>query len=479
MPSIQEREDAVEALRAEIRELDALEAPSDEQTARFDVALTEFETAKADLDAARERQERAQRAVASGTRESGFGAPQVTIRKDPFENLEALRFADPTSDDVVARAITAVSEVKIRGVRDEHREAVVRKIEEMPGVAVHALIFGSPAYRSAFADTLAAIGKGKFPILSGEQAEAMRLADSFDGERAAFSLTGGNGGYMLPTLLDPTLIETGVASVDNLRSIARVETISQNIWHGVTVGNVTAYWTSEGADLTAGNPTMTGPSVTASKLTAYLPGSYEIFEDSSLLAQLPGLIGDGMSYVEQQAFVNGSGSGAPKGIITAISATVGSTVTVTTRGSFTSASSQDVYNLVNAVTPRYEASSTFLAHKSWFNMVNTMSPNGGGSLFWGNFMQAGWKKPPLLGYEVLTASDMPNGGSAWTSGTAIAVLGDFKQYLIVDRIGTTVEFVQNVFNGTTNLPTGQRALVAHKRVGADASNIDAFRFLKA
>jgi HK97 family phage major capsid protein len=70
------------------------------------------------------------------------------------------------------------------------------------------------------------------------------------------------------------------------------------VWHGVSVGNVTVYWKGEGSAFTDGTPTFAGPSVTASLLTAYVTGSYEIFEDSNLQAQLPGLIGEAFDFKE-------------------------------------------------------------------------------------------------------------------------------------------------------------------------------------
>jgi len=458
----------VDALRTELLELDTVETPTDEQVARSTAALTEYDEAVVARDAAVARETKMdaiRSAVADpANRENGFGGINVSIKRDPFENMDALRYADPDSDDLVARAVTAISEVKMRGIKDEDREAAVRAVESVSGAAVHALVHGSSAYRSAFV----AWGKsaGQNPIYTAEETAAVRTA---------LSLTGANGGYTLPTLLDPTLIKTGTAVKNPIRRLSRVETITQNVWHGVSVGNVTAYWTAQAADFTDGAPTLASPSVTAAKLTAYIAGSYEIFEDSMLLGQLPGLIGEGMDYVESTAFVSGSGSGAPKGIITAISATVASTVTATTRGSFTSASSGDVYALVNSVTPRYEDSVTWVANKATFNMINTMSPSGGGSLFWRDLNGSATVRPPLLGSPTASSSDV---SAAATSGTVFMILGDWSQYLIVDRIGTTVEFVQNVFNGTTSLPTGQRALVAHKRVGADCTDLNAFRFLK-
>jgi HK97 family phage major capsid protein len=68
--------------------------------------------------------------------------------------------------------------------------------------------------------------------------------------------------------------------------------------------------------------------------------------------------------------------------------------------------------------------------------------------------------------------------STTTSGNVLMVLGDFSRFLIYDRLGTVIETMQHVVDGS-GLPTGQRGLVARKRVGSDCLDIGAFRFLKA
>jgi HK97 family phage major capsid protein len=440
---------------------------TEQQTAweALDTEETEISTRATELEEAEARAERVRESRAKfGSQKMGAGV-NVSIKKDPFENLDALRHTAPDDEDVIARAVTALTdkEYRTRGVKDAHVQAAVERVESIPGAAHHALVHGSKAYRSAFNTYMKS--QGQNPLYTQEEAIAMRTA---------LSLTGANGGYTLPTLLDPTLIHTGTATKNPIRRLSRVETVTQNVWHGVSVGNVTTYWKGEGSAFTEGSPTLSNPSVTAAMLTAYLTASYEIFEDSNLQSQLPGLIGEAFDYTEGTAFISGSGSTAPKGIITAISATAASTVTATTRGAFTSASALDVYAVVNAVTPRYEESAAWVGNKATFNTINQMSPNGGGSLYWGNFDQAGFSKPPLLGSSVNTSSDM---SAAQTSGTILLILGDFSQFLIIDRIGTSVEFMQNVVDGN-GLPTGQRGLVAHKRVGSDCTDINAFRFLK-
>lgn len=451
----------VEALRAEIVELDAVEDPTEEQAARFNEAISEFDTAKSEHDAELERQEKINRIRNAPIREAGFAVPNVVVRKDPFENLDAIRTESPES--LVSRAVTAVEDTQYRGgwgITDAHREAVVEKIERVPGVAAYALAVGSPAYLSAFRSWLSSGGQ---PVYTDEERNAVR---------ASLSLTSANGGYSLPMLLDPTLIYTGTATKNPIRRLSRVVTGTQNVWHGVTAGAVTTAWKSEGSAFTDGSPTFGGPTVTAANLTAYVTASYEIFQDSNLQAELPGLIAEAIDFAESTAFVTGSGSGAPTGVVTAISATVGSTVTATTRGSFTSASAVDVFALLNSVAPRFEESVTWVANKATFNTIRQMSTGSNGSLFWTDLGQA----TPLnmLGSPVASSSDMP---SATTSGNVLIVLGDFSRFIVFDRIGTSLEFIPNVVDGS-GVPTGQRGLVAYKRVGSNVVDVNAFRFLK-
>lgn len=456
----------LETLRSEIAELDALETPTEEEAARYDAALTEWDEKKAEHDTLVARSERIE-AVRSaslheGNRESGFGAGvYVTVRQDPFENLDAMRYQ--ADDDLVSRAVTAFEDKAVtRGASSKALEALVERLETVPGAARHALLHGSPAYRSAFGTFLRA--QGGTPLYSPEEMAAVR---------ASMSLSGAAGGYMLPTLLDPTLIHTGTATKNPIRRIARVVEGTQNVWHGVSVGNVATYWKAEGSAFTDGTPTFSNPSVTAGNLTAYVTGSYEIFEDSSSQMQLPGLIGEAFDYAEGTAFISGSGTNAPKGIVTAISGTAGDTITATTRGSFTTASGVDVFALLNSLPSRYEDTSTWVANKATFNTIKQMPAGSGAtSSIWPNFEAA--LGNPLLGSPTAQASDMP---STTVSGTVLIVLGDFSQYVVYDRLGTSVEFIQNVVD-TNGLPTGQRGLVAHKRVGGDVTDLNAFRFLK-
>jgi HK97 family phage major capsid protein len=468
--------EGMDVLRAEILELDALEEPTDEQVERFTAANDEWDAMTTEHDELVARAERVERvrtaSLNPGNVERADTGPAFHKKDDdPFGDVNELVYRsdnDPRLRDMALKAFD--SDVKrggiLRRVTTDERELLLERIDTVKGAARHALIHGSEAYASAFNEVMRAQWSGRQAILNPAEAEVLR---------ASMALGNTTGGYTLPTLLDPTLIHTGTATNDPLRQIARLEQGSVNVWHGVSVGNVTSFWTAEAATMTDGSPTFAGPTVTAAKMTSYVTGSYEIFEDSDLMSQLPGLIDESQGYLEGTAFVSGSGTNAPKGIITAISGTAASTVTATTRGAFTVSSSVDVYALLNAVTPRYEKSVQWVANKATFNTINQMSPTGGGSLFWGDLNSMTPLNRPLLGWPIVPTSDV---SAAQTSGTVLIVLGDFRQFVIYDRLGTQVEVLQNVIDQATGLPTGQRGVIAHRRVGSDVTDINAFRFLK-
>ena len=459
---IEELGEQINAVRAEMLDLEQIEADTitDEQTARMEVIPSEFDTLTAERDQLVEAEAAADRVRQAAEIPANREAPAVHVTRDAFDLTAIERMSD--SGYEIRDAALAAFEGRQRGIPEEAVETLLTKIETIPGVARHALVHGSRAYRDAFVESVRASGHGRPAIYTPEQADAMR---------ASLSLTSANGGYVLPTLLDPTLIHTGTASKTSLRSVSRVEQGTQDKWNGASVGNVTTYWKAEGSAFTDGSPTLAGPQVDAAMLTAYVTGSYELFEDSNLLQQLPGLIAESMDFAEADAFVTGSGSDAPKGIITCLSGTAGVTITATTRGSFTTASAVDVFALLNAIPSRYEDRSTWVANKVTFNTIKQMSTGSNGSYFWSDFNAA--IGSPLLGSPIVQSSAF---ASATTSGTKLMVLGDFSQFLIYDRIGVTVEVIQNVVDGS-GLPTGQRGLVAHKRVGSNVTDQNAFRVL--
>lgn len=460
---IQELQARLDALRSEIDELDALESPTDEQTARFGVALDEFESVKAERDGEQARQERldAVRAVAAlptTVRESGFSAPEVIVKRSPFDNLDNIRSGFVSNSEIQSRALTAIEET---GGDSDHMQRATELVQKHAGIAAHVLMTGSPAYRSGFE---------KF-MRSPEMFTALLTAEEAHAFRAAMSTTAANGGYLIPFLLDPTVILTNNGTANPIRQISRVEVGTSNKWNGVTSAGVTAEWKGEGSVAADGSPTFGQPSITAILGDAYVLGSFEAFQDTNIEAQLPRLIQDAKDRLEATAFTTGAGgTSAPKGVVTAAAAVTASRVSPTTGGTFSAAT--EVYLVANAVPARHASRASWVANKTIINKVRSFDVYGGSSFLADLSMG---QPPMLLGQPLYEASDM---SSSVTTGSNILLAGDFSEYLIYDRAGVTLEYVPNVFDTTTGRPTGQRGFLAHWRTGADVTNVNAFRLLQ-
>ncbi len=82
-------------------------------------------------------------------------------------------------------------------------------------------------------------------------------------------------------------------------------------------------------------------------------------------------------------------------------------------------------------------------------------------------------RPTALGWPIYENSNMDGTLSA-AAADYLVLSGDFKQFAIVDRVGTSIEVIQNLV-GTNHRPTGQRGFLMHYRSGSDVLVQDAFR----
>jgi HK97 family phage major capsid protein len=458
-------------MRASLLEIEALPEPTDEDATRADGLISEWdvlETERVPLAAkitARSAAIEAVRNAAPGV-ENGFsgGAPEVIVKRNVFENLDGISRGFMPGADMRAAALTAIEEAADEA-QDSAREQATQLVQRdgrAGGIARHILLTGSPAYRSGFQKYL------EHPETFGSMLER----DEAEAMRAAMSTAGANGGYLIPFLLDPTIILTNAGSANPFRQISRVETGTSNQWHGITSAGVNAEWKAEGAAAADATPTFTQPAITAFLADAYVLGSYEALEDTNIATQIPMLVADAKDRLEAAAFATGSGTGQPWGVVAAVAAVAGSKVISSTPGAFTTGNRADVDGLLVAVPPRYRKTSSWIANYAIFDVIRRMDIYGGGS-FWANL--GGNLPEVLLGRSIYEASAMD---STQVAGKNVLLAGDFSQYLIYDRIGVSLEFVPNVFDPTTGRPTGQRGWFATWRVGANITDPTAFRVLQ-
>lgn len=334
----------------------------------------------------------------------------------------------------------------------------------------------SEAYRSAFMKIVGRGASGAF--LTPEEARAVEAVNE---TRAAMSLSDANGGYGVPVFIDPTIILTAQGHPNDFFTIARVENITNDEWKGVSSAGATSYWTTEGTQITGGDPTLAQPNVVTKRLSTYVTYSFEIGGDYPGFATEVGrVMAESQSEALVSAFTNGLGTTAqPVGITTAILA--GGTsyqLAVTTDGSF---GATDVYKLWDALPIKYRGNASWMASTSVANAVRQFAAGSSNSdaNFTINITQMELER--LFGrpfyYNDYMSDAVGTGGATSASDLNLLIVGDFRNFLIANRVGATVETVQHVIDTTTGTPTGQRGVLMWRRLGSDSINDNGFRML--
>lgn len=380
--------------------------------------------------------------------------------KDPWDLSEVRTFnrsRGEVGQELRARAVSAIEQMP--GLNDQRRAGATKIVErfdnEAGDISRMALATSAPAYVRAFAKA----ARGQEHTLTPEERDAVTRA---------MSLTDGEGGYLVPFQLDPTVIITSDGSFNQIRQIARQVVATGDVWNGVSAGETSWSWDDEAEEASDDSSTFVQPTVPIHKGTGFVPISIEALADEQNVSQEVGrLLAAGKETLEATAFAVGSGSGQPNGIVTALAGTA-SNITTATAATF---ASEDVYTTQNALPARYRAMASWLANNGIYNEIRQFASSDGPDLW----ERIGEDRPGLLlGRSAYEAEAMS--ADAATSAEHIAVFGDFSNYVIADRIGMTVEFVPHLF-GANNRPTGQRGWYAYFRTGGDVVNIGGLRLL--
>src|SRR6185437_10866616 len=390
----------------------------------------------------------------NGNGRYGSTTPELVVsrQRDPYDNNEAVRSLVITRGELRERALDAVElEVKRGNLAHDFAEEVTRKTQDQffgqSNIARHVLLTGGDEYQQAFRD-----------YLEDPQGQA---------SRAALSLTLANGGYLLPFVLDPTIILTNASSANPWRRISNVKTTTSNTWNGVNSAGVNAAWLAEGTIVTDNTPTVANIVVTPGKAAAWVFGSYEVLEDTDFGQQLPGLLADAKDRLEEAAFATGSGSGQPQGAVN------GATTVVTT-GTTLVIAVGDVYAVQGALPPRFRNAPgcAWVANVAIINSFRQLD-TAGGSSFWTNLGKG--QPETLLGAPIYESTTM---SATKSVGSLEAIFGDFGQYIIVDRVGVSMIYEPLVKGTGGILPAGQAGWFMFWRVGAQLSTVNAFRVMK-
>jgi HK97 family phage major capsid protein len=155
----------------------------------------------------------------------------------------------------------------------------------------------------------------------------------------------------------------------------------------------------------------------------------EAAEDENVSQIVAGLFADAKVRLDEAAFVTGSGSGQPTGLVTAVSATAGSVVKAATDGAFALA---DPYAVQDDLPARYQDNVRWMCHKTIANKVRQFDNSASGQYALVDSL-AGPVSRTILGDPLVLNSNFST--AIDTNDNYILAYGDFSQYVIVDRTG--------------------------------------------
>ena len=431
-------------------------ALSDDETAAFDEARGKVTSLDEEITKTNERiaelEKIAERAA------TAKDVPQVIRKTQPTDVLED-RSATPSQ---IADAVTRSVEAELG---DGPELAQVRKIVKRHSADTQwsrqVLARSTPVYERAFGKLVA--NGGQVAQLTAEE------------QRAIVVGTNTAGGFMVPTVIDPTFVYTNDGTTNAIRAISRVVTLTgaANAVTGVATAGITASWDAELEEVSDDAPELSQPSVPIHRAQAFVPYSIESEQDiPGLSDQLRMALQDAKDRLEGTAFATGSGSGEPTGIFTALDANTNVELTTTTAATV---GLVDLHAVYRALPIRWRSRASWLMNPLWLGAIRQLGSAVGAS-FTGDLRDPYPER--IIGRPVVESDDAPEVQTT-TALDNILVFGDFSNYVIADKPASMmVEFIPHVFGATNGRPIGARALYAFWRTGADSVNDLAFRLLQ-
>ncbi len=443
-------------IRSRLQEIDADAAGerfAEAQTAEWNELNDEFERNIELIKELEARAQRIDRLTSEGSvekePESRYSRGRPKLVPDDATDLAAYRThardVDQLHDGYLEGALSLIEQMQpadARANRDASKERVDQLLRytdkaDERALARRIIATSNPVYQRAF---------GKY-VTSGK--------DFLTNEESrALSLTAGSGGYAVPYTLDPTVIIVSGGARNPIRDLARIETITGNNWIGITSTGVTASYSAAATETSDNAPTLVQPSLNVEKAQAFIPFDIEIGQDwGSLQSEMARLLGDAKNRLESTEFQGGLGhtSNAPQGLLVGATAVVSSATTAT----FAVA---DLYSLRNGLGQQWHDNATIVGNRAAFDKVRQFDTAGGASLW----VQLQYGAPAtLLGYPAREWSAYSS--ALTTTGSTVLTIGDFSNFLIVDRVGMDVELIPHLFSTANNRPSGQRGLYCYWR----------------
>lgn len=301
-----------------------------------------------------------------------------------------------------------------------------------------------------------------------------------DIERKAMNVgTPADGGYAVPIQQDRDIMRL-LTDLSPMRQVCRVMTVGTEDYRKlVNLGGTASGWVGE----TDARPATAGPTLAQLKpsfgeLYANPEVTQKALDDIffNVEGELSQDISESFAVLEGKAFLSGTGTNQPVGLLTAKtsaeadSARAFGTVQHIATGvadNFPAKDPADILiDLIYSMKAGYRTGAQFMVNSMTLAAMRKWK-DGQGNYIWQPAMQNG-QPGSIFGYGYVTNEDMPSAGA----GAIPVVFANFQQaYVIFDRVG-----IRSLRDPYTNKPFV--GFYTTKRVGSMIANTQAVKFLK-
>lgn len=266
-----------------------------------------------------------------------------------------------------------------------------------------------------------------------------------------------DGGYLVPEEYDKRLID--VLEEENImRGLATKITTSGQHKINIAATKPAAAWIEEGGALTFGDATFDQIYLDAYKLHVAIKVTEELLYDNAfgLENYIITQFGKALANAEEDAFLNGDGTGKPTGIF---AATGGGQIA----GTLTAAiKSDDLLDLVYGLKRPYRKNASFIMNDATLASLRKLKDNNGAYIWQPSYKEG--EPDRVLGYAVHTSAFAPKDAIAF---------GDYSYYNIGDRGTRSFAELRELFAGN-----GMIGYVAKERVDGKLVLPEAVKILK-
>jgi HK97 family phage major capsid protein len=266
-----------------------------------------------------------------------------------------------------------------------------------------------------------------------------------------------DGGYLVPEEYDSRLIDT-LEEENIMRKLGRVITTSGEHKINIAATKPAAAWIEEGGALSFGDATFDQIYLDAYKLHVAIKVTEELLYDNAfgLENYIITQFGKALANAEEDAFLNGNGTGKPTGIFAANGGgQIAATLTAAIK-------SDDLIDLVYGLKRPYRKNASFIMNDATLASIRKLKDNNGAYIWQPSYKEGDPDR--VLGYAVHTSSFAP--------ANAIA-FGDYSYYNIGDRGSRSFAELRELFAGN-----GMVGYVAKERVDGKLILPEAVKILK-